>query len=68
MLLYKVTARQCEAGLKTTVPTDGGDVPQLVWLQEMHGERVNDVLAAHGMTVCDRSYNAILFAVNRAVM
>jgi hypothetical protein len=30
--------------------------------------RVNKVLAAHGMTVCDRSYAALLFAVNRAVM
>ena len=45
-----------------------GVVPGRVYLEQLHGPRLDRHLAARGMTVCERTYYTLLYAVNRAII
>ncbi len=68
-LYWKVLINASKDALKDEVDLGpDGVVPGRVYLERLHGARLDQHLAARGMTVCDRTYYTLLYAVNRAVI
>jgi integrase len=58
----------CKAALEPTVDMgrQRGRIPRIDFIREFHGRRVDELLAEKGIAVTQKSYDTLLFAVNRA--